>query len=473
MDDTGLWQRTAGELGAAVGRGERSAVEVVESHLARIAEVNPTVNAVTQLLAERALAEAASLDARRAAGERLGPLAGVPFTVKENLGIAGVPTTHGVARFRESTARVDAPPVARLRAAGAIPVGHSNMPDLTLGGVHPRSELFGETANPWDAGRTPGGTSGGDGAAVSSGMVPLGLGNDSGGSVRVPAAFCGVVGLKPSGGRYPADHRIGADDPPLASQLIPVDGPLARTVGDLRLAHAALAGADPRDPRAVPVPVEGPTPPTPWRIAVVRDPGGQGTHPAVDAAVTVAADALADAGHAVEEIADVPRLAEALEVYGGLIMTEFAQGWQYIEPVLPQESRAYIRMSMERNTPVGLAGYLRLTGRWLGLRRSWAELMDRYQLLLGPVFTEPPVEPGLESSGPAGFERVSRALRLCAAVSLVGLPAVALPGAVVDGLPQGVQLVGPMYREDLCLAGAEVVQRRTGVLTPVQPAPRR
>lgn len=473
MDTTTLWRRTAGELGAAVGRGEVSAVEVVESHLARIAAVNPTVNAVTRSLAGSALAEASALDARRAAGERLGPLAGVPFTVKENLDIAGVPTTHGLARFRESRARVDAPPVARLRAAGAIPVGHSNMPDLSLGGVHPRSELFGETLNPWDAGRTPGGSSGGDGAAVASGMAPLGLGNDSGGSVRLPAAFCGVTGLKPSVGRFPADHRFGPDDPTLASQLIPVDGPLARTVGDLRLAYEALAGADPRDPRAVPVPLDGPAPGSPWRVAVVRDPGGQGVHPAVDAAVTAAADALADDGHVVEEIVDVPRLAEALDTYGGLIMTEFAQVWPHVSRVLPESSRAYIEMSMRRSAPVDLAGYLRLTGVWLGLRRSWAELMDRHELLLGPVFTEPPVEPGLECDGLAGHERFTRALRLCSAVSLVGLPAVAVPGAVVDGLPQGVQLVGPMFREDLCLAGAEVVQRRTGVLTPVEPAPRR
>ncbi|SOD63386.1 amidase [Streptomyces zhaozhouensis] len=469
MDNT-LWQRTADELGAAVGSGELSAVEVVESHLARIAEVNPQVNAVTQAMAETARAEAAALDARRDAGERLGPLAGVPFTVKENIDVAGVPTTHGIARFRAFTARRDAPPVARLRAAGAVPVGHSNMPDLALGGVHSRSELFGDTRNPWDASRTPGGSSGGDGAAVASGMAPLGLGNDSGGSVRLPAAFCGVAGLKPSAGRFPSDHRMGPDDPSLASQLIPVDGPLARTVGDLRLAFEALAGTDPVDPRAVPVPPDGPAPRAPWRVAVVRDPGGQGVHPAVETAVSAAADALSDAGHAVEEIDDVPRLAETLEVYGRLIMTEFSLAWPHIGPVVPENSRAYIEMSMERAKPADLAEYLRLTGVWLGLRRSWAELMSRHELVLGPVFTEPPIEPGLESTGPEGFERVTRAMRLCSATSLVGLPAVSVPGAVVDGLPQGVQLIGPMYREDLCLTAAEAVERRTGVLTPISPA---
>jgi Asp-tRNA(Asn)/Glu-tRNA(Gln) amidotransferase A subunit family amidase len=130
--DTELWKCTAAELAGAVRRGEISAAEVTESHLARIAEVNPAVNAVTQLLADHACRDAEELDRQRRAGQRLGPLAGVPFTVKENIGIGGVPTTHGIARFQQMVAAQDAPPVARLRAAGAIPIGHSNMPDLTL-----------------------------------------------------------------------------------------------------------------------------------------------------------------------------------------------------------------------------------------------------------------------------------------------------------------------------------------------------
>ncbi|RSS58168.1 indole acetimide hydrolase, partial [Streptomyces sp. WAC07061] len=251
-----LWRRSAAEQARAVRGGEVSAVELVQSHLERIAEVNPAVNAVTQLMADRALEAAAATDRRRAAGEALGPLAGVPFTVKETTPVEGVPTTFGVERFRHLTAAADAPPVARLRAAGAVPIGHSNMPTLVLAGMHTRSELFGDTANPWDPARTPGGSSGGDAAAVATGMAALGLGNDSGGSIRVPAQFCGVAGLKPTTGRFPADHRVlGPDDPGPASQALVTDGPLARRVGDLRLAYEALAGADPRDPRSVPVPL--------------------------------------------------------------------------------------------------------------------------------------------------------------------------------------------------------------------------
>ncbi|MGG8409374.1 amidase, partial [Streptomyces sp. 12297] len=252
--DEALWRLPAVAQAAAVRGGEVSAAELVDAHLLRIAEVNPRLNAVTQLLAERAREDAARTDRRRAAGEELGPLAGVPFTVKESTAVEGVPTTFGSPRFRDLVAPADALPVARLRAAGAVPVGHTNMPTLILAGMHTRSELFGDTVNPWDPGRTPGGTSGGDAVAVATGMAALGLGNDSGGSVRIPAQFCGVAALKPTAGRFPADQRVlGPDDPGPASQLLVTDGPLARRVADLRAAYEVLAGTDPRDPRAVPV----------------------------------------------------------------------------------------------------------------------------------------------------------------------------------------------------------------------------
>lgn len=472
--DGPLWQWEAGTIARAVRAGEVSAVEVVDRHLERIAVVNPQVNAVTQVLADTARARAAEIDRRRAAGADPGPLAGVPFTVKENIAIGGVPTTHGARWFRDATARADAPPVARLRAAGAIPIGHGNMPTLTLAGMHSRSELFGDTANPWDARVTPGGTSGGDGAAVATGMAPLGLGNDSGGSVRIPAAFCGVAGLKPTEGRFPADHRIGTEDPPLCAQTIPVDGPLARTVGDLRAAFEALAGpgADPRDPRAVPVPLERPEPAGgPVRVAVVADPGGRGVHPWAREAVEAAASYLSDAGYAVTEVPDVPMHDEALEAYGRMIMTEFGMTWPAVRRILGEGGHRYIEMSMARTPPVDLPEYLRLTGVRLTVRRAWAGFLAEYPLLLGPVFTRPPVEPGLESRDEEGHRTVTEAMRLCTVTSFAGVPAVAVPTGMRDGLPQGVQIVGRAFREDQCLTAAAVVEQRAGVITPIDPRP--
>ncbi|RSS61174.1 amidase [Streptomyces sp. WAC06614] len=468
-----LWRMSAADQAAAVRNGEISAVELVDSHLDRIAEVGPRVNAVTQLLAERARRAAVDTDRRRAAGAEPGRLAGVPFTVKETTPVEGLPTTFGSPRLRGLVARADAPPVARLRAAGAIPIGHSNLPTLVLAGMHTRSELYGDTVNPWDPERTPGGTSGGDAVAVATGMAALGLGNDSGGSVRIPAQFCGVTALKPTSGRYPADHRVfGPEDPGPASQFLVTDGPLARRVGDLRLAHAVLAGADPRDPRAVPVPAFGPPPTGPVRVAVVTDPGGHGVHPTVAAAVATAADALRDAGYDVQEVADVPRLDEALEAYGKITVTEFAPSWPAVRTLLGEGGDRYIAWAMERTPPADRDELLKLMGTWLNIRRSWAEFLDAHPLLLGPVFTEPPVEPGLESRDRAGRDRVASGMRLCTATSFVGVPAVAVPTGTSGGLPCGVQIVGRAYREDLCLDAAGAVEDRLGVLTPLDPLPR-
>ncbi|MGY3678240.1 amidase [Streptomyces sp. TE33382] len=465
-----LWAMPATAQAQAVRGADISAVELVESHLDRIAEVNPRVNAVTQLLAERAREAAARTDRRRAAGETLGPLAGVPFTVKESIAVEGVPTTFGVERFRDLVASADAPPVARLRAAGAIPIGHSNIPTLILAGMHTRSELFGDTVNPWDRGRTPGGSSGGDAVAVATGMAALGLGNDSGGSVRVPAQFCGVAGLKPSTGRFPADHRtLGPDDPGPASQMLVTDGPLARSVGDLRLAYEVLAGTDPRDPRAVPVPLYGEPLAGPVKVAVVADPGGHGVHPTVRAAVATAADALRDAGYDVRELPDVPRLDEALEAYGRITVTEFAPNWPAVRELLGKGGDRYIGMAMERTPPANADELMKLMGTWLNIRRSWAEFLDSYPLLLGPVFTEPPVEPGVESRDRSGRDRVASAMRLCTVTSFVGVPGVAVPTGMAGGLPTGVQIVGRAFREDLCLDAAQAIEDRLGVLAPVDP----
>ncbi|MFJ1796339.1 amidase [Kitasatospora griseola] len=465
-----MWKLSAGALAAAVRSGEVSALDVMDAHLDRIAAVNPRINAVTQLFGDRARAEASGIDRRRAAGEELGPLAGVPFTVKECIRVEGYPTTFGIRRFADLTARADAIPVARLRAAGAVPIGHSNMPSLILSGMHTRSELYGDTLNPWDAGRTPGGTSGGDGAAVATGMAALGLGDDSGGSVRIPASFCGVAALNPTPGRFAADQRmLGPDDPGPASQILVTDGPLARTVADLRLAFECLAGPDPRDPRAVPAPLYGRPLDGPVKVAVVADPGGRGVHPTVRHAVERAAGALAEAGYDVREVPDVPRFDEAYDAFHKLTVAEFTPSWPVVRQLLGEGGDRFIDFAMRRTPQLDAAGLIALMGTWMNIRRSWAEFLEEYPLLLGPVFTEPPVEPGLESRDQESRDRVASAMRLCSLTSFVGAPAVAVPTGLTDGLPTGVQLVGRSFREDLCLAAAQHLEDRLGVLSPVGP----
>lgn len=460
-----MWKSHANELAAAVRTGEHSASDVVEAHLERIAELNPRVNAVTALLADSARAAAADIDRRRAAGERLGPLAGVPFTVKENIDIAGVPTTHGVPRFRDNVADADSPPVARLRAADAIPIGHSNMPDLTIGG-HTNSQLFGRTVNPWGTIRDPSGTSGGDGAAVAGGMAALGLGNDSGGSVRGPALNCGITALNPSYGRFPMDHRVGGHEPMPAAQLFPKDAPLARSVHDLRTAFEALAGTDPCDPRAVPAPLDGEPLPGPLRVAVVADPGGLGVHPQVREAVGQAAGILADAGYAVAET-DVPRLTDGLVGYGKMITSEFGLTWPRIRPLLTEDSARHMELNMRRQPPLELADYLQVTADRYALVRDWLRFLADHPLVLGPVTTEPPSDPEDTVLDDEQNARIALAGRLCTVTSFVGLPAVAVPTGTNDGIPMGVQIIGRPFREDLCLSAAAAIEAVVGTLTPV------
>lgn len=444
----------------AVCVGRVLAREVVEAHLLRIGDVNGAVGAVTQLRADAAREAADRVDSAVRCGAPVGPLTGVPFTVKEDVALAGAATTFGVPALAGNVAAADAPPVRRLRTAGAIPLGHTNLPDLSIR-FHTSSTLYGDTINPWDPARSPGGSSGGDAVAVATQMSVLGLGNDSGGSVRVPATFAGVCGLKPSTGRFAADHRIGNREPGLASQLFPVDGPLARSVADLRAAFSVLAGTDPADPRAVPAPLVGPAPGPPTKVVVVADPLRTGVDPAVRAAVDVAASVLSDAGYAVSE-GVVPMLQEALESYRDLVFGEFRLAWPVLQRLLGNDGRRYIEFGLARTPEVDLARYVAATGSRLAVRRAWAAHQADHPLLLGPVYTQQPPTPSQDARSADDNEQIARAMALCTAGTFAGLPAVAVPTGCAGGLPQGVQVIGPAFREDLCLAAAQAIESACG-----------
>ncbi len=461
------WELNAASLASAIAQGRLNAVEAVESCIARINSVNGSVNAVTAMFTDQALEAAAETDRRRAAGEQVGPLAGVPFTVKENLDVAGYPTTNGIPAMKDATAAADCPVVKRLRAAGAIPVGHTNMPDLSLR-FHTKSQLYGATVNPWSRALSPGGSSGGEGVALATGMSALGVGNDAGGSVRIPALFNGVAALKPSFGRFPCDRSVGPRNSPLASQQIPVEGFLARSVADLHLACQIAAGPDSSDPRAVPAPLSYEKPGKQIKIAVVSDPGNSGVAGEVERAVDKAAEILVGAGYAVER-KDLPFISEITDAYGKMIMTEFYHSLPMLKRLLGPEGQKYIEFSMEDRKPTDLAGYLELTAMRQGFQREWAQFFDSYALVLGPVFTMTAVPPDYDIKGFEQFREVTHAMRLCSASSFIGVPAVTVPVGIDNGVPQGVQLIAGMFREDLCLEAAAIVESATGVFTPINP----
>jgi amidase len=244
---TELWRMSATELAQAISSKQASSQEVIEAHLRRIEAVNTAVNAVTVVLAEQAVEAAKAADRAVADGDHLPPLHGVPFTVKGNIDLVGTPTTHGAKALVGAFPTQDAPVVERLKAAGAIPVGRTNLPTFALR-WHTDSELYGLTINPWDRSRTAGASSAGEAAALATGMSPLGLGNDGLGSLRHPAQCCGISVLKPTLGRIPHATSIEPVDAPIGVQLTDVQGPLARRVADLQAALEVLGAPSWRDP---------------------------------------------------------------------------------------------------------------------------------------------------------------------------------------------------------------------------------
>ena len=462
-----LWRNSASDLAAMIARGETSSRAVVEAHLERIAEVNPALNAVVTVLEGEALAGAAAADANVAAGKPLGPLHGVPFTVKANIDLLGTPTTHGVPAFASAMPDADHPMVERMKAAGAIPIGRTNLPDMALR-VHTDSALYGLTRNPWNLGRTTGGSSGGEAAALASGMSPIGLGNDIGGSLRNPAFCCGIASLKPSFGRIPSASGVEPKSGLLVGQMMAVQGPMARSVADLRLALSILAGPHPRDPFSFPAPLKGSRPAGRIKVAVVPDPPGGTTAPEISAGVRAAAGALADAGYDVAEVTP-PMVEAAILAWAQWISWEFGTMADILGAVMSAEAAGFFKSF---TAPYGTPSYadgVQLQVRRHEIARAWSEFFADFPIILGPTWCQPQFEHGYDVAGPESTGQVLNLLRFVTPMNLLGLPVACVPTGTANGLPLGVQVVGDRFREDLCLDAAEAIEQRLGRITPIDP----
>ena len=461
-----LCTKGAGELARLIASGKVKSAEVVDAYLARIKEVNPDVNAVTVTLADEARAAAAAVDRAVAAGAPLGPLAGVPFTIKENIDVAGSATTWGVAALAKQVASTDAPMVARLREAGAIPLARTNLPDFAFR-WDTASGVAGRTRNPWDPTRTPGGSSGGEAAALASGMTPLGLGNDLGGSVRVPSQMCGTAALRPSRGRV-ANGAVTEPWPePMAIQMTNCQGPMARRVADLRLALGIIGAPDARDPRWVPAPLQGPPIKGPIRVAVVRNPASVGIDPHVRAGIDRAADWLANAGYEVVD-AEPPQIPEVAALWFDAIWADVGALWPNMEPVAGRDEVVFVKACLEQGVfkPVNQAAQ---RAAWVAIHQhgsAWTRFLHDQPIVLSPVCCERPwrVDEDVSRIG-----EIAKAMRMVVPVNILGLPSCAVPVGCDDGLPQGVQLIGTRFREDLLLDAAQAIEDRAGVFTPIEP----
>jgi amidase len=471
-----LYYRSARELRDLVATGELSAVELVEAHLARIEGVNPAVNAVVTLVPERALAEAAELDARRARGEALGVLHGLPVAVKDLMDTAGIRTTYGSPIHADHVPDRDALIVTRLRVAGAVVIGKTNTPEFGAGS-HTFNEVFGPTRNPYDLGRSAGGSSGGAAAALAAGMVPIADGSDLGGSVRNPGSFCNVVGLRPSPGRVASTRPGNAWDP------MSLLGPMARSVDDAALLLAAIAGPDPRAPLSL---AEDPSPfgrlapfagrPGPVadgaspsllgaRIAWSETVDGLPIDPAVSGALAPVRERLEAAG--AEVVALEPDLSGADQVFETFRAFEFFSAHRAEVREHPELSKPEVRQDVEWGAAL-TADALAEAGRLrTELFRRIGALVAGYDTLALPTVQVPPFPVewrNPETVAGVEMERYYTWMRSCTRISATNLPALSVPAAFTDdGLPVGLQLVGSHNREYDLLALAASIEAELGV----------
>jgi amidase len=426
----------------------------VRAHLAQIERVNPSVNAVVTLVAEQALEQARAADERLAAGLPVGPLHGIPMVHKDTHDTAGIRTTYGSPVFASNVPARDELVIERLRAAGAIALGKANVPEFAVGS-HTVNSVFGATRNPYDPGRSAGGGSGGAAAALACGMHPLADGSDMGGSLRNPASFCNVVGLRPSPGRVPSW--------PVADGwfTLAVQGPMARSVGDVALLLSVLAGPDPRSPLALG------DPGTDFASLAVREPHGLRVAwtPDLGGAVPVqrevrevvesAARTFDGLGAIVER--GCPDLTGADEVFRTLRAANFALG---LGPLLDQH-RDRLEPSLIWNIEAGRAltglDIARATQLHTALFHRVREFFEHYDVLLAPVSQVVPFDIDLEYPGEVDGEPMQTYLdwmRSAYLISATGCPALSVPaGFTPGGLPVGVQIVGP-HRADLAVLQA-------------------
>ena len=459
-----VWQWSALETAAAIRSGAVSSVEVTEAHIARMRAVNPKLNAVVVDLSGEALQAAKAADRLQVKGGELAPLHGVPITIKENVDYAGRPNPNGVPAQMSLIAPSDAPVVRNLRQAGAIVVGLTNTPEFSFRGFTD-NPLHGLTLNPWDPDITCGGSSGGAGAAVAAGIGTIAHGNDIGGSLRWPAHCNGIATIKPTQGRIPAFNASATAERPMLAHLMSSQGPLARSVGDLRLALEVMSRRDPRDPWWVPAPLAGPKPKAPIKVALAKLPSDMTVHPSVRAALRQAADHLERSGYRVSEV-EVPDINGVWQTWCDIIVNEVAVLQEAAMMAVASEHFhiAWGGIKAKANT-LDLPGWMRATAARSGHIRAWQLFFEDYPVVLAPTTVMPTPGPRADTDSLA---RVSELfwndLRFISAINVLGLPAAVVPVSLHEGKPIGVQLIAGRYREDLALDASLAIEKRAGVL---------
>ena len=455
----------AATMAARVRAKEISPVELVEAHLQRIEQLNPRLNAFVQVDADAALGQARIAEAAVTSGETLGPLHGVPISIKSSIEVARLRCEAGTRLRAGHVAAQDAPLVARLRKAGAIILGTTNCAELLMA-WETDNVLYGRTNNPWELSRTPGGSSGGEAAAIASGCSAGGVGSDGGGSIRVPAHFSGICGLKPTPGRIPATGHFPQSAGPFA--LTGVVGPMTRSVGDLKLLFEIMQGPDDGDPQAAPVPVRWPSPQElkKLRIGYFEDDGRIPVTAETRSAVRTAAEALRRAGFQVEAFRP-QGLEEARQLWwkffgvaGGMLLGPMLKGHEAeISPVL-KEFCSWVAAEPAHTGQSLLDTWIK---RDLLRMKIFAEMRE-FPVLLCPVAAIPAFRHGERSWQVEGKTvQYLDAWSYCEWFNLLGMPAAVVPvGQSAKGLPIGVQIAGLPWEEERVLSVAAEIEAQCG-----------
>ena len=460
-----LWKLSACDAAAGIQAKRFSAEALVASVTERMQSLNPTLNAIIHDLTGEALNDARAADQQLALGKPVGPLHGIPVTIKSNIDVKGQPTPNGLPAFADLIAPDDSPVVANLRKAGAIIVGRTNTPELSMR-LTTDNPLHGRTLNPWDETASPGGSSGGASSAGAAGFGPIHHGNDIGGSLRCPSFNCGLSTVKPTFGRVPAYLPSAQEERGLLAQLISVQGPICREVRDVRVALRVMAGGDPRDPFWMPVPFEGwPTEDGPIRVGVTTESYGHPIHPDIAASIDQAAGYLSDAGYAVESV-DTPSVDDAArdwfrflgaELEAFLMPLARAHGSETIQQIFEW----YFEMGQTANSveyQVGIKARSAMT-------RRWNAFLDKTPLILTPYFLQPTPDWDCDQRSLAGTRTLFDSAIYSTGINWLSLPAGVTPIGMVAERPAGVQIIGRRYREDMILDAMEAIESRVGVLT--------
>ncbi len=465
MSNTELWRLSATETATGTRAGDFTAETAVGAALDRMEAVNPRLNAVVESLADEARERARALDKARAAGAPCGPLHGVPVTIKINVDQKGHATSNGVEALKDLIAPADAPLVENLQNAGAVVIGRTNTPEFSFR-ADTDNPLFGRTHNPWGDHISPGGSSGGAGAAVMAGIGALAHGNDIGGSLRFPAAANGAVTVKPGLGRVPAWNPSQKAERGMLAQSMSVQGLITREARDLHLSMPSLIAPDPRDPFHVPLPWRGEAPEGPVKVGFTKETYEFDLHPEVSRALDAARDALSDAGYQIVEI-DPPLLREAaLDGYRALMGEVLALMGADIRAAGSPTIQAIFDEYYRQFAPFEGTELLQVMARRSHYAREWSLLLDDYPLVLTPFLPQPFFGPDRDAEGEDGVREVLGSALWSYSMNFMGLPAANVPARLAE-LPQGpqpinVQIVARRWREDLAVDACIAIEDRLG-----------